>query len=94
MQLTFKRRAVASKAPETLDQLRRGQQGVIDRLDVPEDVAQRLMELGFMPGAPVIAGCRAPGGDPRIFRIDGSEVALRSETARCMRLRTGSAADL
>jgi Fe2+ transport system protein FeoA len=28
----------------------------------------------------------APGGDPRVFRVDGGDVALRLETARRLRL--------
>jgi Fe2+ transport system protein FeoA len=39
----------------------------------------------------VTAARRAPGGDPRVFRIDGSEVALRRETAAQIRLRPSSA---
>ena len=39
------------------------------------------MELGFLPGMSVTAARCAPGGDPRVFRVDGSEVALRRETA-------------
>lgn len=68
----------------TLSDLRRGQEGTLDRLEVGEEVAQRLMELGFLPGARVSARRPAPGGDPMIFRVDGSEVALRRATARCL----------
>ncbi len=66
----------------TLVDLRRGDVGILDRIDLPGDDARRLMELGFLPGTPVTAGFSAPGGDPRIFQVDGSEIALRSETAR------------
>jgi ferrous iron transport protein A len=64
-----------------LSDLRRGESGVIERIDLPEHQAGRLMELGFLPGATIVAAYSAPGGDPRIFRVDGSEVALRRETA-------------
>jgi ferrous iron transport protein A len=30
----------------------------------------------------VTAGLSAPGGDPRVFQVDGSEIALRRETAK------------
>ncbi|HLJ14813.1 MAG TPA: FeoA domain-containing protein [Bryobacteraceae bacterium] len=92
MQLSFKKKLrrtgwdLYSRAV-TLAELREGQQGVLDRLDVPEDVARRLMELGFLPGHIVTRGRSAPGGDPRIFRVDGSEVALRGETAAHLILR-------
>jgi Fe2+ transport system protein FeoA len=46
-----------------------------------------MMELGFLPGARVAAAHCAPGGDPRVYRVDGSEVAMRRETASRMKLR-------
>lgn len=55
--------------------------GTLDRLDLAEEFAQRLMQLGFLPGATVEAGPSAPGGDPRVYRVDGSDIALRRETA-------------
>jgi ferrous iron transport protein A len=66
----------------TLVDLRRGDIGILDAIDLPGDDARRLMELGFLPGTPVTAGFSAPGGDPRVFQVDGSEIALRRETAK------------
>ena len=60
---------------------------IIDHLALPEEDARRLMELGFLPGARVIPGRSAPGGDPRVFEVDGAEVALRRETASRLRVR-------
>src|SRR5205823_8565715 len=71
----------------TLADLGRGDAGILDRIDLPGDDARRLMELGFLPGARVTAGFSAPGGDPRVFQVDGSEIALRRETARKLRVR-------
>jgi ferrous iron transport protein A len=65
----------------SLAALRKGDDAIVERIDLPEDDARRLMELGFVPGAHVGAGCAAPGGDPRVFQVDGSEIALRRETA-------------
>jgi hypothetical protein len=28
-----------------------------------------------------------PGGDPRVYQVDGSEIALRAETASRLRIR-------
>ena len=73
---------------KNLTQLKCGETGVLDRLDLPEADARRLMELGFVPGHSVTPSHSAPfGGDPRVFRVDGSEIALRSETARHLILR-------
>ncbi len=65
----------------TLVDLRRGEHAILDRIDLPHDDARRLMEMGFLPGTSVTVGHSAPGGDPRVFQVDGSEIALRSETA-------------
>ena len=71
----------AAFSPRTLAQLAEGEAGVLDRLDLPEDIARRLMELGFLPGHVIVPARSAPGGEPRVYRVDGSEVALRRETA-------------
>ena len=76
-----------SDIPTTLMDLRRGDAGILDRIDLPGDDARRLMELGFLPGTRVTAGLSAPGGDPRVFQVDGSEIALRRETAKRLTVR-------
>jgi len=95
MQLSVNRQANwrnAPAAPQTLAQLKEGESGTLDRLDVPEDVARRLMELGFLPGHTVVPARSAPGGEPRVYRVDGSEVALRKETASRLILRPSNGA--
>ena len=76
-----------TRHPATLLDLRKGEEAILDRIDLPADVSQRLMELGFLPGSRVAASFRAPGGGPRVYRVDGMEIALRSETAACLHLR-------
>ena len=73
----------------TLDQLALGKAGVLDRLDLPDEFAHRLMQMGFIPGTSVELAHTAPGGDPKVFRVDGCEVALRRETAAHLILRGG-----
>ncbi|HEX4750413.1 MAG TPA: FeoA family protein [Bryobacteraceae bacterium] len=80
--------------PRTLADLPRGERCILDRLDLPEDIARRLMELGFLPGNEIVPGRRAPGGGPRVFRVDGSEVALRDDTARHLYVRRDPESDL
>src|SRR5579864_2225802 len=74
-------------APQSLAQLAEGESGILDRLELPEDIARRLMELGFLPGHVIVPARSAPGGEPRVYRVDGSEVALRRETASRIILR-------
>jgi len=89
MQTSFSRRR-ARRTSSTLADLSQGEGAVLERLDLPEDVSQRLMELGFTPGSPIVAARSAPGGDPRVFRVDGSEIALRTETAARLFVRENS----
>ena len=80
--------AIVNNGTLNLTHLKRGESGVLDRLELPEDDARRLMELGFVPGHTVTSAHQAPSGDPRVFRVDGSEVALRRETAQHLILRS------
>jgi ferrous iron transport protein A len=82
MQLSVKRAFEHSAGvARKLTDLREGEAGVIERIELPDDFANRLMELGFLPGSSVTAARCAPGGDPRVFRVDGCEIALRRDTA-------------
>lgn len=88
LQLSFKKRQRrSSNRTATLADLREGDQAILEALHLPEDTSRRLMELGFVPGHRVSAAKSAPGGDPRVFRVDGSEVALRRETALHLSIR-------
>src|SRR5690606_28469295 len=64
-----------------LADLREGEAAIIERIDLQDGLAHRLMEMGFLPGIQVTAARCAPGGDPRVFRVDGCEIALRKDTA-------------
>jgi Fe2+ transport system protein FeoA len=59
-----------------------GTAGVVEYIDLPEEVSHHLAHLGFLPGTRVEILRRAPAGDPRVYRIDGVEVGLRNETAK------------
>lgn len=59
-----------------------GTSGILDSIDLPDEVSHYLAHLGFLPGASVEVLRRAPAGDPTVYRLDGVEVGLRNETAR------------
>ena len=84
MQLSVKKASLA----KSLGDLDCGESGILDSIDLGVDEARRMMELGFIPGASVCAARCAPGGDPRVYQVDGSEVAMRRETAVRLLLRT------
>lgn len=89
MQLSFKSEATADPLPAAvpLVELQKGERGVLEELHLPDEIRRRLMELGFLPGEQVTVGHSAPGGDPCVFRVDGTEVALRRETAMRIMVR-------
>ncbi len=70
-----------------LSELTVGDKGVLVALDLPENVQNHLMHMGFVPGAEVTALRRAPAGDPTLYGIDGIEIALRHETASAIQIR-------
>ena len=65
-----------------LSEARVGQSGIVESIDLAEDVSHHLAHLGFLPGASFEVLRRAPAGDPTVYRIDGIEVGLRNETAK------------
>lgn len=89
MRLSLRGAISTGRNPVSLDDLAAGESGVLSSIDLPEGDANRLMELGFLPGARIVAARSAPGGDPRVFRVDGTEFALRRDTARKLRVEVG-----
>jgi ferrous iron transport protein A len=70
-----------------LTQLGKGQHGIVHRLRFngeADAIAQRLLDLGFVPGEQVCCVARAPfGGDPVLVQIGHTRFALRrTEAAR------------
>jgi len=67
MQLSFKKgrpRNGRKTPPEKLSELQEGEQAILDRIDLPEAISQRLMELGFLPGNSITAAQSAPVATP------------------------------
>ncbi len=67
--------------PVRLADLHEGDHAVLENLDLPHATAEHLMCLGFIPGVEVTVGKSGPGGDPRVYNVDGSNVALRSDVS-------------
>lgn len=64
-----------------LSDLEPGENAVIEQVALPEEERQLLIRFGFFDGAEVRCSRRAPLGDPIVYLLDGSEIALREETA-------------
>ena len=75
-----------------LSEAKVGQSGTVEAIDLPEDVSHHLAHLGFLPGAGIKVLRRAPAGDPTVYRVDGVEVGLRTETACHIRITVAEVA--
>lgn len=65
-----------------LSDLHVGESAIVSELELAPAVAEHLMNLGFVPGLVVKVLRSGPGGDPRIYRVDGTEVAMRRDLSR------------
>ncbi len=65
-----------------LADLRVGESAILSDLELSPPVAEHLMNLGFVPGLLVKVLRSGPGGDPRVYRVDGTEVAMRRDLSR------------
>lgn len=70
----------------SLADLREGESGTIRGLDGDGPLTHRLLDLGFVPGTPVHAICRAPLGDPITFSLRGYRIGLRAAEAGLVRI--------
>ncbi len=78
LQMSFKK---GKRRPLSVADLGVDEEGILGRIDLPADLGGRLMEMGFLPGHPVKAVRSAPSGDPRVYLVEGAEIALRRETS-------------
>jgi ferrous iron transport protein A len=65
-----------------LADLRVGESAVVSNLELSPPVAEHLMNLGIMPGLEVTVARSGPGGDPRVYRVEGTEIAMRRDVSR------------
>ncbi len=82
LKMTFKFSKTRAQRSQALSDLRPGERARVRALRLPQAIADHLLRLGLLPGAEVtLSGC-GPGGDPKVYQVDGCELALRRETAR------------
>lgn len=79
----FGRRSKAQPAASNaLADLKVGESAVLAELKLAPPIAEHLMNLGFVPGLVVKVLRSGPGGDPRVYRVDGTEVAMRRDLSQ------------
>lgn len=65
----------------TLNQLKNGSMGVVQRIELTGTTKRRLIEMGITPGTQVLVRKRAPLGDPIEVMLRGYTLTLREEDA-------------
>ena len=80
--------SAVAEAGIALDALKRGEGGIILSVVAEPAMKLHLMELGFVPGSPITFLMSTPFGDPNIYALRGTSIALRKSEAKCIRVRT------
>ena len=71
----------------TIDDLRVGQSGAIDRVGGEGPLRLRFLDMGLIPGTHVTLQKIAPMGDPIQIQVRGYELTIRREDARQITLK-------
>ena len=74
----------------TIDDLKIGQSGVIDRVGGEGALRLRFLDMGLIPGTNVTLEKVAPMGDPIQIQVRGYELTIRREDAAKITLKEGS----
>ncbi len=74
-------------ASVTLGELRPGERATVLGVDREGPIGRRLLDMGFLPGTPVVLLRRAPLGDPAVYELRGYQLCLRRSEALCISVR-------
>ncbi len=66
---------------KSLTELQPGESAVVDHLELPQDIQDKLLEMGICPGEPIRLIRWSPFGDPLEIEILGYRLALRRSEA-------------
>ena len=67
---------------KTLNELEKGETGLIKNVTGEGRIRRRLFDMGVTPGAIVVLRKKAPLGDPIEVTVRGYELTLRKEEAK------------
>jgi Fe2+ transport system protein FeoA len=71
----------------TLDLLKTTQTAEVSRIAAEPALKRRLMELGFVEGSAIQFLMSTPFGDPNIYSLRGTSIALRKSEAKCIHIK-------
>ena len=69
-----------------LDQIEKGETGLVKSVEGDGKVRRRLFDMGVTPGARVVLRKKAPLGDPIEVTIRGYELSLRKAEANLVNI--------
>ncbi len=70
----------------TLNTLQPGQIATIVDIQAEASLKMHLLELGFVAGSSITFLMTTPFGDPNIYALRGTSIALRKREALCIRV--------
>ncbi len=75
----FGRKHRRNHQASALADLEVGERAIVEDIELSGPVADHLMNLGMVPGLEVTVARTCPGGDPRVYRVEGTEIAMRRD---------------
>ncbi|MBM7558277.1 FeoA family protein [Marinitoga litoralis] len=62
--------------------LKIGMDGTIVRLDFDENIKERFIAMGIIPGKKITYVHESPFGDPMVFKIEDNKIMIRKDEAK------------
>jgi len=78
----FGRKKQPARQANALADLQVGESAIVSDIELAPSLAEHLMNLGMVPGLEVTVTRSCPGGDPRVYRVEGTEIAMRRDLSR------------
>jgi len=78
----FGRKQRRRRQASALCDLEVGDRAIVGHLELAPSLAEHLMNLGLVPGFEVSVARACPGGDPRVYRVEGTEIAMRRDLSK------------
>ncbi|GAB6188646.1 hypothetical protein JCM30566_03850 [Marinitoga arctica] len=64
-----------------LSSLKVGMEGIIVRLEFEDEIKERFIALGMIPGKKILYVHESPFGDPMVFKIEDNKIMIRKNEA-------------
>lgn len=72
---------------KTLNDLKPGQFGIVEKIMCDKELRSRIVDMGITPGALVIMKRVAPFGDPVQINVRGFDLSIRKSEAENIKIK-------